>query len=101
MFRRFFPIDYFMGHLEEVAAAQASGSSTRHVIPWNKGTFLAFLGVLIQLALNPLPNIEWHWRWPSHLPARGKRDMGKVMREVVFKRYWSLMCIPGVFTQMV
>lgn len=71
------------------------------MIPWNKGTFLAFLGVLIQLALNPLPNIEWHWRWPSHLPARGKRDMGKVMREVVFKRYWSLMCIPGVFTQMV
>lgn len=47
LFRRFFPIDYFMGHLNEVAASQKSGASSRHAIPWDKGTFLAFLGVLI------------------------------------------------------
>lgn len=26
--------------------------------------------------------------------------MSKVMREIVFKKYWQLMCIPGVHHQM-
>lgn len=27
--------------------------------------------------------------------------MSKVMREIVFKKYWTHMCVPGVFNQMV
>lgn len=102
MFRRFFPIDYFMEHMAAVRQAQSGGGATsRHTIPWDKGTFLVFLGVIIQLALNPLPNIEWHWRWPSHLPKiPGRKNMAKVMREIVFKKYWQLMCVPGVHHQI-
>ena len=26
--------------------------------------------------------------------------MSKVMREIVFKKYWQLMCVPGVHQQL-
>ena len=30
----------------------------------------------------------------------GRKDMSKVMREIVFKKYWQLMCIPGVHHEL-
>lgn len=69
-------------------------ASSRHNVPWDKGTFLRFLGVIIKLALYPLPNIEWHWRWPSEFPGQGPPSLKHLMREIVFKRYWRFACLP-------
>lgn len=73
-----------------------TAATSRHSIPYDKGTFLQFLGVLLQLSLNKKPNMEWSWRWPAHLPKRNKPNMSKVMREIVFKKYWTSMCVPGI-----
>ena len=61
--------------------------------------FLRFLGVLIYMRLDPLPNIEMHWRTPSHWPDNLHVEEGKVkskMREIIFMKYWRYMTLPGV-----
>jgi hypothetical protein len=68
LFLRFFPLATYMEHLADVAQRWSAGPSSRHTIPWNKGVFLRFLGVLIHMAIFPLPNMEWHWKWPSNFP---------------------------------
>lgn len=62
LFLRFFPIQHFMAHMNVVRGQWANMATSRHVIPWNKGLFLRFLGVLIQMSLSPMPNTEFHWR---------------------------------------
>lgn len=47
------------------------------------------------LSMNPLPNTEMHWRWPAHLPPRRTAGVKKLMREIVFKKYWQHATCPG------
>ncbi len=59
---------------------------------------MRFLGLIIRFAIMPLPNLEWHWRWPSDVdPLEGVTCAKKWMSEVVFMRYWRFACIPGVY----
>ncbi len=94
LFLRFFPVAYFMAHIEKMRKAGKDKGKSRHHVPWDKGTFLRFLGVIIKLALYPLPNIEWHWRWPTAFPGGGPPSIKHIMREIVFKRYWRFACLP-------
>lgn len=64
LFLRFFPLQYFMQHMHHVNGQWQNMATSRHLIPWNKGMFLRFLGVLIQMCLTPVPNTEYHWRRP-------------------------------------
>ena len=71
LFLRFFPLALFLGHLAGVATRWAASGTSRHIIAWNRGTFLRWLGVLIRMAIHPLPNIDYHWRWPRSWPETG------------------------------
>ncbi len=98
LFQMFFPMQLFMGHLQELKARKPGPTGSRHNIPWDQGVFLRFLGLIIRFAIMPLPNLEWHWRWPSHLPSIPGRLSAKTwMSEVIFMRYWRFACIPGVY----
>lgn len=67
-------------------------------MPWDQGVFLRFLGLLIRFAIMPLPNLTWHWRWPSHLPdVKSWKSAKEYMSETVFFRYWKYACIPDIF----
>lgn len=98
LFSWFFPMQLYMSHLMELAARKPGPRGSRHNIPWNKGTFLRFLGLLIRASIMPLPNLEWHWRWPKHLPKiNGWTSAKEYMSETVFMRYWRYATIPGVY----
>jgi hypothetical protein len=49
------------------------------------------------MSVDPLPNMDWHWRFPEHLPTscQPKMAMKGVMSEQTFKRYWRYVAIPG------
>ncbi len=98
LFQMFFPMQLFMSHLQELKARKPGPTGSRHNIPWDQGVFLRFLGLLIRFAIMPLPNLEWHWRWPSHLPSVPGMTSAKTwMSEVIFMRYWRFACIPGIY----
>ena len=98
LFQMFFPMQLFMSHLQELKARKPGPTGSRHNIPWDQGVFLRFLGLLIRFAIMPLPNLEWHWRWPSYLPSVPGMTSAKTwMSEVVFMRYWRFACIPGIY----
>lgn len=87
LFLRFFPVDAFTRHFDDVAAHYAAHRRARHAITWSRGVFLRFLGIIIRMAVWPLPNVEWHWRWPSKLPEEAQPGVGfaHLMTEAVFK----------------
>jgi hypothetical protein len=89
MFRRFFPVDYFVTRLGDVAA-HYNQQGHRHTVSWTRGTLLRFLGCLLHMAVFPLPNHHWHWNFPSHLPnsAAPNFPLKSVISEMTFKRYW-------------
>ncbi len=94
LFLRFFPMRLFETRLGEVRDNWMNMQISRHTIDWSKGKFLRFLGVLIYMCLHPLPNIEMHWRWPSEYAPRvgsGASTLGRIMREIEFKKYWQYM----------
>lgn len=97
LFCRFFPVSHFTSRLPLVAGAYST-SGARNVVSWTRGTFLRYLGVLVHMSAHPLPNMEWHWRWPAHLPvgAAPAFPISKVMSEHTFKRYWQYCAIPGM-----
>ena len=97
MFLRFFPLLAYVEHVADLARGKAGPTSSRHVVPWNKGTFLRFLGLVIRLAILPLPNLTWHWRWPSSFPSASLKSLKAYMPEVVFLQYWKFACIPHLF----
>lgn len=98
LFCWFFPLQLFMEHVMELNGRQPGPPKDRHLIPWNKGVFLRFLGILIRAATHPLPNLTMHWRWPSNLPRpEGWKSCKGWMTETVFLRYWRFACIPGVY----
>lgn len=98
LFSWFFPLQLFLNHIRELNERKPGPPNDRHVIPWNQGVFLRFLGILIRAAIMPLPNLTWHWRWPKHLPKpEGWVSCKQWMSETVFMRYWRYACIPGVF----
>ncbi len=98
LFTWFFPLQMFAAHIEELKKKKPGPASSRHYIPWDLGTFLRFLGILIRTSIMPVPNLEWNWRWPKHLPRLDGVGCAKQwMSEVVFMRYWKYACIPGVF----
>jgi hypothetical protein len=68
LFTRFFPMRTFVDSFEEVAAHYQANRATRHNVPFNRGMFLRFLGLVIRMVTSPLPNMSWHWEWPAHLP---------------------------------
>jgi hypothetical protein len=68
LFTRFFPMRTFVDRFEEVAAHYQANRATRHNVPFNRGMFLRFLGLVIRMVTSPLPNMSWHWEWPAHLP---------------------------------
>lgn len=68
LFMRFFPVDTFERRFQEVAAHYARTRTTRHNVTFSRGVFLRFLGLIVRMCTHPLPNIEWHWRWPDSLP---------------------------------
>ncbi len=87
-----------MEHLADVASKWEAGPASRHNIPWNKGVLLRFFGVLVHMACFPLPNMEFHWKFPSRYPAaaeKGRSNLKQVLRQVVFNKYWQLICLPG------
>lgn len=95
LFLRFFPLAYFMEHIKKLHEGEHGKTSSRHKVPWNKGTFLRFLGCIIRLAMYPLPNIEWHWRWPTVFSSDKPPGLKHLMREIVFKRYWRFAVLPA------
>ncbi len=98
LFTWFFPLQMFAEHISELDKRKPGPASSRHYIPWNIGYFLRFLGILIRTAIMPVPNMEWNWRWPSHLPTlEGFGSAKQWMSEVVFMRYWKYACIPGIY----
>lgn len=56
-----------------------------------------FLGLLLRMTLQPLPNITWHWNWPAHLPRSLQHfaDFKTYMAHAVFKVYWEKLLAPG------
>ena len=62
LFTWFFPMQFFFGHVDELAARKPGPTGSRHNIPWEHGVFLRFLGLIIRAAIMPLPNMTWHWR---------------------------------------
>lgn len=97
LFSWFFPMQMYMDHLEELSKRKPGPKDNRHHIPWDQGTFLRFLGILIRMAVMPAPNLEWHWRWPESVPDLSKWGSAKQwMSEVVWFRYWKYACIPGI-----
>ena len=68
IFLRFFPLQMYVNHLQEAAEKWRGGGGSKHGIPFDKGTFLRFLGVLLKMAMHPLPKYSYHWRWPSEFP---------------------------------
>lgn len=74
-----------------VKAQWPNMAPSRHLIPWNKGMFLRFLGVLIQMCLTPVPNSELHWRrpqgWEEDLGWEGTK-IKTIIREIIFRKYW-------------
>lgn len=98
LFLNFFPMQRYLAHLQELAKRKPGPKNSRHYIPWTEGMFLRFLGLLIRAAIVPLPNLEWHWRWPKDVPdVRGCASNKKWMTEVIFFRYWRFACIPGTY----
>lgn len=98
MFFRFFPLQLYLNHLHELKARRPGANTSRHKVPWDQGVFLRFLGLLIRFSIMPLPNLDWHWRWPRHLPeVKGWQSAKVWMSETVWKRYWRHACIPGVY----
>lgn len=55
------------------------------------------MGLIIRTAIQPLPNLEWHWRWPKEVAPIDHPNFKKYMSEIVFMRYWRFACIPGVY----
>lgn len=96
LFLRFFPIALYMEHLAELARSGIASVASRHRVELSKGKFLRFLGILIRFAIFPLPNMEWHWRWPASFPAAAHAGIKDKMSEFIFKLYWRQACIPGV-----
>ncbi len=92
LFLRFFPLALYMQHIADVASAPVN--NYQH-IPWNKGMFLRWLGTLIRMALQPLPNVEWHWRWPTTYPVDPWASLRGIIRESVCQQYRAKICIPG------
>ena len=84
LFTRFFPLHVYGIHVEAVGGLQGVGGHGRHKVPWTKGTFLRFLGIIIRMAFCPLPNRDWHWRWPSGVPKLGGAGIPELMTEYVF-----------------
>lgn len=83
LFLRFFPLDTYLEHLADVAHAWEAGPASRHNIPWNKGAFLRFLGVLVHMSCFPLPNIAHHWKFPASFPLsaeKGRKNLKTVLR---------------------
>ena len=102
LFLRFFPLAKYMAWIMELAEKKPGPSTSRHHIPWSKGVFLRFLGLLVQACIFPVPNLDWHWRWPDSLPdyrggPRGSGSFKRWMREILFRRYWQYACIPGIW----
>ena len=95
LFMRFFPLATYMSHLGDVAQHWGEAGSSRHFIPWNKGLMLRFFGLLVRMAMAPLPNVEFHWRWPLEWPNNAHVAFTKWMSEAEFKRYWQYIPIPG------
>ena len=95
LFCRFLPLEAFGSHLEAVASSGVGQPRSRHNVPWTKGTFLRFLGIIIRMAICPLPDRTWHWRWPAGLPKQGGSGIPELMTEYVFNQYWAKACIPG------
>lgn len=86
-------------HLEELAAKskdKGEPATSRHTIPWDKGTFLKFLGLLIRFTVHEVSNMEWHFRWPHDVPEMGLKDCKHIMSEVIWKKYWQKAVVPGV-----
>ena len=96
MFLRFFPVSFFVAALPRVGEHYAA-SRGQHMVTWNKGTLLRFIGMLVHMAAYPLPNIKWHWVWPKHLPAHSAPvfPAAQYMSRTTFERYWQYCAIPG------
>lgn len=74
LFLRFFPLAKYMAWIMELAEKKPGPSTSRHHIPWSKGVFLRFLGLLVQACIYPAPNLDWQWSWPDSLAdLRGPR----------------------------
>ena len=87
----------YLDHLGVLAEVKPGPAGSRHSIPWDQGTFLRFLGILIRAAIMPTPNLECHWRWPKGLPnLAGIESAKQWMSEVAWMRYWRFACIPGI-----
>lgn len=94
-FKRFFPTASYEEHLQNLQRSYGDTRTSRHIVHWSRGEFYRFLGILIHLSLVPLPNYEWHWRWPSQMAELGYTGVKHLMSETVFRKYWELACIPG------
>lgn len=95
LFLRFFPLPAYLAHLEAVANMWATTGASRHEIPFDQGTLLRFMGMLMRISMTPLPAISWHWRYPGDLPQRDGEGVKHLLREVVFNKYWQYCIIPG------
>lgn len=97
LFMRFFPLNFFVDRLQDVADHYNSVPG-RNRVSWTKGTFLRFLGVLIHFAVSSVPNMEWHWRWPDDVPSHAAPTfaVAAIMSEHTFKRYWQYITMPGL-----
>ena len=97
LFLRFFPLQTFVARFQEVASHYRANRTTRHNVPFNRGMFLRFLGLIIRMVTHPLPNMSWHWEWPANLPASmsASADLKKYMSHAIFKQYWKYLLFPG------
>ena len=82
LFLRFFPLTVYEAHLAELATRPLA---SRHVIRWTKGVFLLWIGLLMRMTTQPLPNYEWHWRWPTDFLVASQNSLKLLMMEVRFK----------------
>ncbi len=51
LFSWFFPLQMFAEHVGERARRKPGPPGSRHVVPWNMGMFLRFLGLIIRAAI--------------------------------------------------
>lgn len=75
LFLRFFPLQYFMAHMNVLKQRWENVATSRHVIPWTKGMFLRFLGMLVTMCMHPVPNSAMYWRKPAGWPDLGTYEI--------------------------
>lgn len=102
LFLRFFPLATFEERFADVAAHYQTNRATRHNVPFNRGVFLRFIGLLLRMVICPLPNIAWHWNWPEYLPEElgFNANFKAFMSYQVFKQYWKYLLFPGFVEEL-